>query len=131
MFGSVAAALKLPAPKPRRYGRAGFRSALRDSILPAVYNFKPDLILVSAGFDTMASDPVGGQMGLLPSDIHWATTQLVAAAEKLCNGRLVSVLEGGYDVGSQRGLARAVEAHVRAMSGHNASKSNSMKRHED
>lgn len=100
----------------RLKGREGFRAALLHQILPRLYAFKPDLLIVSAGFDGMATDPVGYKLGLKESDVHWATTQLVAAAERLCHGRLVSVLEGGYDLWAG-GLANAVVAHTRALTG--------------
>ena len=66
----------------------------------------------------MYTDPLGGGMGLSALDHHWAASLLAAAARDLCAGRLVSVLEGGYDVQSDtNALPRAVEAHVRGLAG--------------
>ena len=97
-------------------GPPGFRSAFMDVLLPQLFRFKPDFIIVSAGFDGVATDPLGGDMGLHPTDHLWAAEQLAAAAEHLCDGRIVSVLEGGYDVSETAGLPKCVEAHVRGLS---------------
>jgi hypothetical protein len=96
----------------------GFRTALQHYILPALRRFEPELILISAGFDGMASDPLGGQLGLVAEDYAWATRAIVRAAGELesCRGRLVSVLEGGYDLRKETcGLSQAVQAHVREL----------------
>lgn len=77
-----------------------FSSALR-----RVSSFQPELLLVSAGFDAYVEDPVGG-LGLAPEHFHWIGAQLRAVADACCGGRLVSVLEGGYDLGALGGLAR-------------------------
>ncbi len=70
------------------------------------------------GFDGMSTDPLGGMLGLTKEDHHWAAALLNAAAVKLCGGRIVSILEGGYDVDDDTmGLPIAVEAHVRALAG--------------
>ena len=96
----------------------GFRTALAQHILPRLRKFEPELILISAGFDGMASDPLGGQLGLVAEDYAWATRQIVHAAAEIssCQGRVVSVLEGGYDLQREtNGLAQAVQAHVREL----------------
>jgi acetoin utilization deacetylase AcuC-like enzyme len=99
-------------------GRRGVRRAFREKVLPALYHFKPDIIFISAGFDGAASDPIGGRLGMRPEDFYWISRQLTAAADALCGGRVVSVLEGGYDLDdSTDGLARCAEAHVRGLSG--------------
>ncbi len=90
-----------------------FQEALTDCILPRLRNFAPDLILVSAGFDAHRRDPLGG-LNLVEADFSEATTRLMEIADKHCGGRVVSLLEGGYDL---EGLSRSVAAHVRALMG--------------
>ena len=106
----------------RTAGPAGFRAALRDVILPAIAHFNPEVILISAGFDAHRDDPLGGAMGLRESDFVWATRAVVAIAESpgcACQGRVVSVLEGGYSTLPEKdALARCVRAHVHAMRTH-------------
>jgi acetoin utilization deacetylase AcuC-like enzyme len=74
----------------------------------ALAAFKPDFILVSAGFDAHKDDPLAN-LRLTEADFAWATTELAKSAENLCGGRLVSVLEGGYNLDA---LAASVVAHV-------------------
>jgi acetoin utilization deacetylase AcuC-like enzyme len=95
---------------PLRAGDAGgeFREAFEVAILPAIDRFAPDLIIISAGFDAHMRDPLG-QVNLVESDFAWATLKLMELADKHAGGRLVSVLEGGYDL---EGLARSTAAHV-------------------
>ena len=76
--------------------------------LPALERFKPQLILVSAGFDAHAADPLGDLL-LDEDDFRWTTKLIVAAANQHANRRIVSVLEGGYDLAA---LAQCVQAHV-------------------
>jgi acetoin utilization deacetylase AcuC-like enzyme len=90
---------------------AYFREAFDTRILPAIDNFRPDLIIVSAGFDAHYRDPLA-EINLVEGDFDWATGQLMERAESFCSGRLVSLLEGGYDL---QGLAFSVAAHVRRM----------------
>ena len=107
-----------PLPERDLVAPAGFRTALQRYIIPALRHFQPELVLISAGFDGMASDPLGGQLGLVVEDYAWATRQIVRAAETMpsCRGRLVSVLEGGYDIQKETGgLAQAAQAHVREL----------------
>ena len=73
--------------------------------------FKPDLILISAGFDSRLGDPLG-HFRLTDADFADLTTLVMEAADKHCGGRIVSVLEGGYDL---EGLSRAVSAHAGAL----------------
>ena len=102
--------------KPR--GRGGFRSSFEEIILPALRNFNPDIIFISAGFDGASTDPIGGQVGLNPIDFHWMAEQIQIIADDVCGGRVVSVLEGGYDVSKAAdGLATCTEAHVLALAG--------------
>jgi acetoin utilization deacetylase AcuC-like enzyme len=81
--------------------------------MPAAEAFCPDLILISAGFDSRINDP-RGQFLLTDADCHQLTLMRSELAAKLCAGRLISVLEGGYNL---EGLAMAAEAHVRALIG--------------
>lgn len=98
---------------PLRSGDDGqrFRDAFESRIFPALKNFSPDLILISAGFDAHEADPLAS-LRLVEADFLWVTETLVSYAEKQCDGRLVSMLEGGYDLTA---LARSVGVHVRAM----------------
>lgn len=89
-------------------GGAAFRSAWETHILPALDSFAPDFILVSAGFDAHRSDPLAG-LELEDADFAWVTARLAEAARRHAGGRLVSVLEGGYDL---RALAGSAAAHV-------------------
>ena len=95
---------------PLREGDDGdqFKQAYLDRILPAVDNFAPDLILVSAGFDAHHRDPLAG-LELTANDFDWISGELMELADKHCNHRLVSLLEGGYDL---QGLGESVAAHV-------------------
>jgi len=88
-----------------------FRGAVTDEILPALTAFRPDIILVSAGFDAHEADPLAA-LRLTEADFGWVTEVLVDAARRLCGGRLVSTLEGGYDLDA---LAASAAAHVRAL----------------
>jgi acetoin utilization deacetylase AcuC-like enzyme len=85
-----------------------FRAGMMEDVLPALAAIKPDFILVSAGFDAHKDDPLA-HLRLTEADFAWATTELCKAAENLCGGRLVSVLEGGYNLDA---LAASVVAHV-------------------
>lgn len=87
---------------------SNFKEAFTSRILPAVDNFAPDLVLVSAGFDAHHRDPLAG-LNLTANDFDWVTGALMELAGKHCDNRLVSLLEGGYDL---EGLAESVEAHV-------------------
>ncbi|HUI21463.1 MAG TPA: histone deacetylase family protein [Methylocella sp.] len=90
-----------------------FREALEERLLPRVEAFCPDLIIISAGFDAHRLDPLGG-LQLVEADFAWATERLMEIAEKHGKGRIVSVLEGGYDL---EGLARSAAAHVETLMG--------------
>ncbi|HEX5254970.1 MAG TPA: histone deacetylase family protein [Mycobacterium sp.] len=89
-------------------GGAELRAAFQDRIVPALQAFSPELIIVSAGFDAHERDPLGS-LTMTAADFAWVTRELMTAAEKLCDGRLVAVLEGGYDL---QGLTDSVTAHV-------------------
>lgn len=89
-------------------GGAELRAAFQDRIVPALQAFSPELIIVSAGFDAHERDPLGS-LTMTAADFAWVTRELMTTAEKLCDGRLVAVLEGGYDL---QGLTDSVTAHV-------------------
>jgi acetoin utilization deacetylase AcuC-like enzyme len=92
---------------------AVFREAMETRLLPRIDAFRPDLIVISAGFDAHCLDPLGG-LDLVEADFAWATARLMEIAEKHAKGRIVSVLEGGYHL---EGLARSAAAHVAALMG--------------
>jgi acetoin utilization deacetylase AcuC-like enzyme len=92
---------------------AAFRAGMVDHMLPALRRFAPELLIISAGFDAHHLDPLGG-LGLVDDDFHWVTRELLAVADATAQGRVVSVLEGGY---SLQGLASATRAHVLALMG--------------
>jgi acetoin utilization deacetylase AcuC-like enzyme len=98
---------------PLREGDAGdvFREAYTQRIVDPLRNFSPDIVIISAGFDAHRRDPLGG-LQLVEADFMWATEQLAKVAEKSCKGRIVSMLEGGYDL---EGLAKSVGVHVRTL----------------
>jgi acetoin utilization deacetylase AcuC-like enzyme len=96
------------APLSPHDGSAAFRDAFRSRVLPAIDNFRPDLIIVSAGFDAHQRDPLA-EIDLLEGDFDWATGELMSRADRWSGNRLVSLLEGGYDL---QGLALSVAAHV-------------------
>lgn len=89
-------------------GSAPFRAAYNDIILPELRTFAPDLLLVSAGFDAHIRDPLC-QLNVETEDFAWLTGELCALADEFCAGRLVSTLEGGYDL---EALADCARAHV-------------------
>jgi acetoin utilization deacetylase AcuC-like enzyme len=101
------------APLPAGSGGVEFRAAMNGKILPAVDQFKPEFILVSAGFDAHKNDPLGA-LNLMEEDFAWITRELLKLAERRCGGRLVSALEGGYHLES---LGESVGAHVRELMG--------------
>ena len=90
---------------------AAFRAAWRDTLLPALEAFGPELIIISAGFDAHARDPLA-QLRVREADFAWLTTEICQVAERQCGGRVVSLLEGGYDLDA---LASSAAAHVRAL----------------
>jgi acetoin utilization deacetylase AcuC-like enzyme len=92
-------------------GDREYLAAFRDRIVPALDEFKPEFILVSAGFDAHEDDPLSG-MVLTTSAFREMTALLKESAEKHCKGRIVSMLEGGYDI---HALADSVEAHIAAL----------------
>ena len=98
-------------PLPRGTGSDEFREHMQDELLPALRGFAPQLLIISAGFDAHHKDPLGG-LRFTDDDFHWITHELMAVADASAEGRVVSVLEGGY---SLEGLASGSAAHVRAL----------------
>ncbi len=98
-------------PLPAGTEGAHFRRAFETRILPALEAFAPELLLVSAGFDAHRADPLAG-LELEDDDFGWVTERLTETARRHSQGRLISVLEGGYDL---RALAGSAAAHVSAL----------------
>ena len=98
---------------PLRAGDGGdqFREAFETVILPRLRDFKPDVLIISAGFDAHTRDPLAN-LNLVEADFTWVTQKLMEVADQCCGGRIVSMLEGGYDL---QGLSRSVAAHVTAL----------------
>jgi acetoin utilization deacetylase AcuC-like enzyme len=92
-------------------GSAQFREAFGARVLPAVEEFAPDMILISAGFDAHRRDPLA-EINLDAEDFAWATRKVMDLADRTANGRVVALLEGGYDL---RGLADSAAAHIRQL----------------
>ena len=99
------------APLSAGDGGDVFREAFETVILPRLRAFKPDLLLISAGFDAHTRDPLAN-LNLVEADYAWVTQKLMAIADLSAQGRIVSLLEGGYDL---QGLSRSVAAHVTAL----------------
>jgi len=98
-------------PLPPMAGSREFRATMTEGLLPPLRRFAPEFLLVSAGFDAHQADPLA-HLRFQDEDFAWATTELKGVAEDCCSGRLVSTLEGGYDL---RALASSAAAHVRAL----------------
>lgn len=98
---------------PSRSGSDAFREAVVSQWLPALEAFEPQLIFISAGFDAHREDDMGN-LGLVESDFAWVTQQIMRLADRHCQGRVISCLEGGYVMSP---LARSATAHVRALIG--------------
>jgi acetoin utilization deacetylase AcuC-like enzyme len=99
------------APLASRSGKDEMREAYETIVLPALEAFRPDFLLISAGFDADYRDPLA-QLNWRPEDFAWVTLKLREVADRRCGGRIVSMLEGGYD---RQGLATGVAAHVTAL----------------
>ena len=87
------------------------RSAWRDQAFPRLRSFRPQLIVISAGFDAHEDDPLAN-LNWQTEDFAWLTAELCVLADDLCDGRIVSTLEGGYDLNA---LAAASKAHVQEL----------------
>ncbi|MBG0510458.1 histone deacetylase family protein [Agrobacterium sp. MOPV5] len=99
------------APLSPNTGSEYFREAFKSRVLPAIADFSPDLILISAGFDAHHRDPLA-QINLVGEDFDWATGRLLEMADKYTSNRVVSLLEGGYDL---EGLAESAAMHILRM----------------
>ena len=100
-------------PLPAGTNGVGFRAAVWEHWLPALESFRPQMLFISAGFDAHVDDDMSG-LALVEADYAWVTQKLKALAQKWAQGRIVSVLEGGYDLNA---LGRSVVAHIKALSG--------------
>lgn len=101
----------LNRPLPPGTGSDAWRMVVQSEVLPSIERWRPELVLVSAGFDAHADDPLAS-MALVDDDYAWVTRELCRIADRHAHGRIVSVLEGGYDPPA---LARSVVAHLRVM----------------
>lgn len=99
------------APVSPHAAREAWRATFAGDLMPALESFRPDLILISAGFDAHRRDPLAHQ-SLEAEDFAWATRAVVEVARSCCAGKVVSSLEGGYDL---EGLGRSAAAHVQAL----------------
>ena len=99
------------APLSAGSGGSEFRTAFNEIIFPGLRKFSPDLLIVSAGFDAHADDPLAS-LNLYEDDFSWITLELLSIAEKYSDGRLVSILEGGYNL---EALSSSASVHVREL----------------
>ena len=111
--GAPGGGLVVNVPLAAGSGSEAFRAAYTDIILPRLQAFAPDFLLLSAGFDAHAADPIA-HLGVHVADFDWLTRELTAIAAAFAGHRLVSVLEGGYDT---RALAASVAGHLRVLMG--------------
>ncbi|HQZ11772.1 MAG TPA: histone deacetylase family protein [Devosia sp.] len=98
---------------PAGSGGAEMRAAYEGRLFAELADFRPDFLFISAGFDADYRDPLGG-LNWRPADFAWLTQRLMEIADRCCEGRIVSMLEGGYD---RQGLAQGAAAHVTALMG--------------
>ena len=101
----------LNIPLPAGAGEASYLAALTEEILPAIRRHDPSIVFISAGFDTHRSDPIGG-MGLTEASFATLTRHIADTASEVAGGRVISVLEGGYNL---EALETSVQAHIEAM----------------
>ena len=104
---------RVNVPLDRTARSEEFRAAVTDHWIPALERFQPEMIFVSAGFDAHVDDDMS-QVSLTDADYRWVAEQIVAVASGAASGRIISTLEGGYELKS---LARCVEAHIRVLMG--------------
>lgn len=110
-FGPDVPGQRVNCPLAAGAGSDGFRRAVEERWLPALRAFQPQLVLISAGFDAHEADPLGA-LGLTEADFDWVTQRLAEVADESADGRIVSMLEGGYDLAA---LGRSAVAHVVAL----------------
>jgi len=101
----------LNVPLAAHAGSPEFRHAMTEAVLPALSAFGPELLMISAGFDAHRNDPLAA-LQLTEADFAWATVKLANLAAETCGGRIVSTLEGGYDL---KALAESCAAHVKEL----------------
>ena len=94
-------------------GNLEYEQAFKERVFPAIHSFKPDIVLLSAGFDAHAHDPLGG-MNLSTDFYAWMTTRMKEIADQYCGGRIISMLEGGYDLNA---LAGCIDTHIATLAG--------------
>ncbi|HXV28420.1 MAG TPA: histone deacetylase, partial [bacterium] len=104
----------LNCPMPAGAGDRNYELAFSEKILPQIKNFKPEAVLISAGFDAHKEDPLAG-ICLTTEFFGWMTERIMEAADKYSNGRLLSLLEGGYNL---KFLPLCVAEHLKVLSGH-------------
>ena len=100
-------------PLPAGAKGAEFRAAVVEHWLPALARFQPEMLFISAGFDAHRDDDMS-MLGLIEADYAWVTTELKKIAEQYAHGRIVSALEGGYEL---HALGRSAMVHIKALSG--------------
>ncbi len=100
------------APLYSGNGSSHFKEAMTQKVLPALTNFSPDMIFISAGFDAHRDDPLAS-LNLVDDDFYWITLKLAEIADNTCQGRMVSTLEGGYNLDA---LGKSAAIHVKALS---------------
>lgn len=98
-------------PLPHGTGSQEFRSIYEDQVFPAINTYAPELIMISAGFDAHQNDPLAGT-NLTAGDYYWVTEKLCALADKHCRGKVISTLEGGYNM---EALKESASAHIKAL----------------
>ncbi len=98
-------------PLPAGTGDRGYREAIERTVEPALREYRPELLLVSAGFDAWRHDPLGGMRVSREGFVDWGA-RLAKLADELCGGRLLATLEGGYDLAA---LPALVAAHLEAL----------------
>jgi len=102
---------RVNVPLDAHSGSDEFRAAIHDEWMPALHSFKPELVIISAGFDAHAEDPLA-ELNLKDADFLWVTQQLMSVADEHAGGKIVSMLEGGYSLPA---LARSASVHVREL----------------
>jgi acetoin utilization deacetylase AcuC-like enzyme len=108
-----AAGNSVNVPVPARSDGRVIRQVLTEKWLPALHAHKPEMLFISAGFDAHREDDIGG-MALVEADYAWMTEQLMQIADQYAKGRIVSCLEGGYNLSA---LGRSVAAHIKVLAG--------------
>lgn len=103
----------LNVPMPRSSGSEEFRAVVNETWMPRLMEFAPQMIFISAGFDSHCEDEMGG-LKLVEADFAWVTEQIMLLADESAQGRVVSMLEGGYSLSA---LARSVTAHIKVLAG--------------